>query len=162
MFAQTSIGAIESRARRTQRANRQTTRGLIILVARLTAREHTRIFLICHYFVTPTNYEENESLLRGKKRMAAHDSYYRGRTEAFSTKIGLSIYPTIGAVPCATNCRFIIFREHLFGRALPCSHFRSVTGSTPSCFANAVWVSPSLLRTARSLSASVTEAGNGS
>jgi hypothetical protein len=30
----------------------QTTRGLIILVARLTAKEHNRIFLLCHYFAT--------------------------------------------------------------------------------------------------------------
>jgi len=76
------------------------TRGFLILLARLTAREHTRIFLLCHYFVTPTNYEENESLLRGKKRMAAHDSYYRGRTEASNTKIGLSFGTLIGCCFC--------------------------------------------------------------
>jgi hypothetical protein len=47
----------------------------------------------------------------------------------------------------------IIFKEPLFGRALPCSHFRSVVGSTPSRSANAFWVSPSVLRAARNLSA---------
>ena len=53
------------------------TRGLVILVARLTAREHKRIFSLCHYFARVTKWLPD-------------DSYYRGRTEAFNTKIGLS------------------------------------------------------------------------
>src|SRR5262245_42467753 len=57
---------------------------------------------------------------------------------------------------------FIIFRERLFGRALPCSHFRSVVGSTSRRSAKAFWVSPSILRAASNLSASDTGTGNGS
>jgi hypothetical protein len=33
----------------------QTTRGLVILVARLTAKEHKRIFSLCHYFATSSH-----------------------------------------------------------------------------------------------------------
>jgi hypothetical protein len=37
------------------------TRGFLILVARLTTREHKRIFLLCHYFATMKQLWKNES-----------------------------------------------------------------------------------------------------
>ena len=57
-------------------------------------------------------------------------------------------------------CR--IFREPLFGRALPCSHFRRVVGSTRSRSAKAFWVSPKVLRAARKLSGNDAGGGKGS
>src|SRR5215510_13820174 len=46
------------------------TRGLLILVARLTAREHKRIFSLCHYFAIMTPVAENESRHLGQNEMA--------------------------------------------------------------------------------------------
>src|SRR5262249_17092269 len=48
----------------------QTTRGLLILVARLTAREHKRIFSLCHYFAIMKPVAENESRHLGQNEMA--------------------------------------------------------------------------------------------
>jgi hypothetical protein len=48
-----------------------TTRGLVILVARLTAREHKRIFLLCHNFAIPKQLWENESQHVGRNEMSA-------------------------------------------------------------------------------------------
>jgi len=46
------------------------TRGLVILVARLTAREHNRIFLLCHYFAIMKPVAKNESRHLGQNEMA--------------------------------------------------------------------------------------------
>src|SRR5262245_53595254 len=46
----------------------QTTRGFLILVARLTAREHKRFFSLCHYFAIMKPVAENESRHLGQKR----------------------------------------------------------------------------------------------
>jgi hypothetical protein len=46
------------------------TRGLLILVARLTAREHKRFFLLCHYFAIMKPVAENESRHLGQNEMA--------------------------------------------------------------------------------------------
>ena len=48
----------------------QMTRGLLILVARLTAREHKRIFSLCHYFAIIKPVAENESRHLGQNEMA--------------------------------------------------------------------------------------------
>jgi hypothetical protein len=48
----------------------QTTRGLLILVARLTARKHERIFSLCHYFARVKQLWENESCHEGNNEMA--------------------------------------------------------------------------------------------
>src|SRR5215510_1816192 len=65
------------RAHRAQRANRTcTTRGLVILVARLTGREHKRIFSLCHYFaimepaqrMNPDTWEETNGRIERQKR----------------------------------------------------------------------------------------------
>src|SRR5262249_33765573 len=45
-------------------------RGLEILVARLTAREHKRIFSLCHYFAIIKPVAENESRHVGRNEMA--------------------------------------------------------------------------------------------
>src|SRR5215510_7083408 len=59
------------RAHRAQRANRTcTTRGLVILVARLTGREHKRIFSLCHYFAIMKPVQKNESRYLGQNEMA--------------------------------------------------------------------------------------------
>src|SRR5262245_14161369 len=50
--------------------SKQTTRGLLILVARLTAREHNRIFRLCHYFAIMKPVAENESRHLGQNEMA--------------------------------------------------------------------------------------------
>src|SRR5215475_1535816 len=47
-----------------------TTRGLIILVARLTGREHKRIFSLCHYFAIMKPVQKNESRYLGQNEMA--------------------------------------------------------------------------------------------
>src|SRR5262249_15823714 len=47
-----------------------TARGLLILVARLTAREHKRIFLLCHYFAIMKPVQRNESRHLGQNEMA--------------------------------------------------------------------------------------------
>jgi hypothetical protein len=39
-----------------------TTRGLLILIARLTARKHNRIFLLCHYFASRNKRQQFESV----------------------------------------------------------------------------------------------------
>jgi hypothetical protein len=44
-------------------SNVQATRGLPILVARLTVREHNRFFSLCHYFARVKLLWENESRL---------------------------------------------------------------------------------------------------
>src|SRR5262245_55783864 len=46
------------------------TRGLLILVARLTARKHNRIFLLCHYFAIMKPVAENESRHLGQNEMS--------------------------------------------------------------------------------------------
>jgi hypothetical protein len=46
------------------------TRGLLILVASLTARQHKRVFLLCHYFATTKQLWENESCYVGRNEMA--------------------------------------------------------------------------------------------
>jgi hypothetical protein len=62
---------LKSRTHRTQRANRTCPlRGLLILVARLTAREHARIFRLCHYFAISKWLWENESCYLGQNEMA--------------------------------------------------------------------------------------------
>jgi hypothetical protein len=46
------------------------TRELIILIARLTVRNHNRIFLLCHYFAITNQLWENESCHVGRNEMA--------------------------------------------------------------------------------------------
>jgi hypothetical protein len=46
------------------------TRGLLILLARLTTREHKRIFSLCHYFAIMKPVPENESRHLGQNEMA--------------------------------------------------------------------------------------------
>src|SRR5262249_51505300 len=46
------------------------TRGLLILVARLTGRDHKRIFSLCHYFAIMKPVAENESRHLGQNEMA--------------------------------------------------------------------------------------------
>src|SRR5262249_29779953 len=46
------------------------TRGLLILVARLTSRDHKRIFSLCHYFAIMKRTSENESRHLGQNEMA--------------------------------------------------------------------------------------------
>ena len=46
------------------------TRGLPILLARLTARQHKRIFSLCHYFAIMKPVRENESRHLGQNEMA--------------------------------------------------------------------------------------------
>src|SRR5215475_6390695 len=53
-----------------QRIESRAIRGLIILVARLIAREHTRIFSLCHYFAIIKPVAENESRHLGQNEMA--------------------------------------------------------------------------------------------
>jgi hypothetical protein len=48
----------------------QPTRGLQILIAPLTAINHNRIFLLCHYFATKKQLWENESRHLGQNEMA--------------------------------------------------------------------------------------------
>src|SRR5262249_16453751 len=63
--------SIKSRAHRTQRPNRtRPTRGLVILVARLSLQEHKRIFSLCHYFAIMKPVAENESRHLGQNEMA--------------------------------------------------------------------------------------------
>src|SRR5215813_13042240 len=64
-------------------------------LARITAREQVTIFLLCHYFARD-NFG-NESC-DGKTRNACRVCYL-GRSEAFNTKIGLSI----GAVTVSSS-----------------------------------------------------------
>jgi hypothetical protein len=45
------------------------TRGFLILVARLTTREHNKIFLLCHYFAIVKKLWENESCHVGRNEM---------------------------------------------------------------------------------------------
>src|SRR4029434_1977960 len=56
--------------RKQSESNTETTRGLIILIARLTARKHNRIFLLCHYFAISKQLWENESCYVGRNEMA--------------------------------------------------------------------------------------------
>src|SRR5262245_58191561 len=46
------------------------TRGFVILVARLTAREHNGFFSLCHYFAIMKRASENESRHLGQNEMA--------------------------------------------------------------------------------------------
>ena len=48
---------------------KETTRGLLILVARLTARLHKRIFLLCHYFAISKQLWENEPCYLARNEM---------------------------------------------------------------------------------------------
>src|SRR5262245_20445814 len=62
---------IKSRARPRHPANRTLPlRGFIILVARLTVREHKRVFSLCHYFAIMKPSTENESRHLGQNEMA--------------------------------------------------------------------------------------------
>ena len=116
----------------------------------------------------PTQHEENvrqqslEGLIANKCGDEQISTATRILAEVIASDASLAYGLQWLSITSSTTELFIIFRERLFGRALPCSHFRSVTGSTPSRSANAVWVNPSLLRAACSSSESVTEAGNGS
>jgi hypothetical protein len=56
--------------RKQSESNTETTRGLIILIARLTARKHNRIFRLCHYFAISKQLWENESCYVGRNEMA--------------------------------------------------------------------------------------------
>src|SRR5262249_42849365 len=47
-----------------------TSRGLVILVARPTAREHKRIFSLCYYFAIMKPVQRNESRHLGQNEMA--------------------------------------------------------------------------------------------
>src|SRR5262249_59208944 len=47
-----------------------TSRGLIILIACLTDREHKRIFSLCHYFAIMKPVQRNESRHLGQNEMA--------------------------------------------------------------------------------------------
>src|SRR5262245_16447034 len=56
---------------RSRRRNRNgTLRGLLILVARLTAREHKGFFSLCHYFAIMKPVQRNESRHLGQNEMA--------------------------------------------------------------------------------------------
>src|SRR5262249_59247686 len=78
--------SIKSRAHRTQRPNRtRPTRGLVILLARLSLQEHKRIFSLCHYFAIVKPVAENESRHLGQNEMAGlkGKSGPRGNMNAF-------------------------------------------------------------------------------
>ena len=49
---------------------KETTRGLLILVARLTASEYNGFFSLCHYFAISKQLWENESCYVGRNEMA--------------------------------------------------------------------------------------------
>src|SRR5512132_3417770 len=51
------------------RIESEATRGFLILVAPLTAREHKRIFSLCQYFATTKQLWENESCHPGRNEM---------------------------------------------------------------------------------------------
>src|SRR5215813_14272793 len=71
MFAQTSIEPHKKQCTPIKPAGRIVPlRGFIILVARLTAREHKRIFSLCHYFAIIKPVAENESRHLGQNEMA--------------------------------------------------------------------------------------------
>src|SRR5262244_722232 len=60
-------------------------RGLLILVARLSLQEHKRIFSLCHYFAIMKPVAENESRHLGQNEMAGlkGKSGPRGNMNAF-------------------------------------------------------------------------------
>jgi hypothetical protein len=49
---------------------KETTRGLLILVARLTARNHNRFFSLCHYLARVKQLWENEPCYLARNEMA--------------------------------------------------------------------------------------------
>jgi ROS/MUCR transcriptional regulator protein len=59
------IRAVSTKRLEYHESNIRTTRGLLILVARLTAREQKRIFSLCHYFARVKQLWENESCYVG-------------------------------------------------------------------------------------------------
>jgi hypothetical protein len=94
----------------------KTTRGLPILVARLTAREHKRIIYLCHYFASKLLRFSFESVLA---------------TEAFNTKIGLSSGTTIGCCSWYDELTSFVLSEN---DRLPCDRFGKGWGTDTRIF----------------------------
>src|SRR5262245_51666097 len=92
----------------------QTTRGLLILVARLSAREHKRIFSLCHYFAIMKRGSENECRhlgqnemagLKGQKRPSRQHERLQARAEIFCINSSRVISPfSINSFASASVC----------------------------------------------------------
>jgi hypothetical protein len=70
-------------------------RGLLILLARLTAREDNRIFSLCHYFARVKQLGENQSCHLGRNEMAGlkGKSGPPGNMNAFKHGLAVSAQP---------------------------------------------------------------------
>jgi hypothetical protein len=88
---------------------KETTRGLVILVARLTARQHKRIFLLCHYFAITNQLWENESchVGRNERQDLPSDKVFKRGKRRLTTRSfdSFSRNPFTYEAPCAPQTR---------------------------------------------------------
>src|SRR5262249_1754570 len=96
----TALHAIIPRPMRSPQ-NEPTRHGDQLLVARLTIRDHKRIFSPSHYFAIMKPVQRMNLDTWDKTKWPPYNSYYCGRTVTFNTKFGLSSGAVTG---CCSLC----------------------------------------------------------